>query len=450
MSLNVGLYTGLSAIRAAQAGIDTASHNVANVSTPGYTRQRVELAASIPFDSPDGPLGTGVDVTTISRLRDHFADARVRSTSAEFARLDVRAELLERSEAITGEPDSGISTELNSLWDAFEDLAMDPTDPAVRRQVLGQLDTLAGRIRSVAGSWDQLESDTAVRRDAAVDELNGLLQQVADINQQVADEDPLVVSNDLLDQRDAALDRIAELSGATATRQTDNTVDVALGGVTLVSGTTVTAVTASGPDLLAGGSPVTGATGGELAALHEFVTATLPDRRAALDAWVTDLAGTLNTQHAAGFTALGAVGGDLLSVGADPAGTVGVAITDVADLAVGSALGVGGVPGPLDGTNAQALADLRAATGGSPNEKLHAMVVDLGAAVAGARRAADAAGDLAVGAEVARQSQHGVSLDEEMVDIVRFQRQLEAASRVMTAVDQALDTLVNRVGIVGR
>ncbi len=193
---------------------------------------------------------------------------------------------------------------------------------------------------------------------------------------------------------------------------------------------------------------MTAATGGELSALHEFVTTTLPDRRDALNTWVTDLATTLNTQHAAGFTALGAAGTDLLAVGADAAGTVGVAITDVADLAVGTVLGAGGLPGPLDGTNAQALADLRSA--GTLGTDLHAMVVDLGAAVAGARRAADAAGDVAVGAEVARQSQHGVSLDEEMVDIVRFQRQLEAASRVMTAVDQALDTLVNRVGIVGR
>ena len=111
-----------------------------------------------------------------------------------------------------------------------------------------------------------------------------------------------------------------------------------------------------------------------------------------------------------------------------------MAITDVADLAVGSALGVGGIPVTLYGTMPRPWPTCGPRRG-SPNQKLHAMVVDLGAAVAGARRAADAAGDLAVGAEGGReQSQHGVSLDEEMVDIVRFQRQLEAASRVMTAV----------------
>lgn len=452
MSLYVGLYTGLSAIRASQAGIDTASHNISNAATTGYTRQRVELAAAIPFSSPDGPLGTGVDVTAIARLRDDFADARVRSTSAEFARLDVGAALLARAEAVTGEPDSGISRELNALWDSFEDLAMDPADPAVRRQVLTQLDTLTSRIRSVAGAWDQLAADTTARRDGTVAALDGLLSEVAEVNRQVADRDPAEVSNDLLDRRDVALDRIAELTGATVTRQPDLTVEVHLGGVALVSGTTTQPLTTSGTDLLAGTTPVTTAVGGELRALHDFATVTMPARRAALDTFVDDLVVTLDAQHAAGFTSSGGAGGPLLTTGPDAAGTVTSAVTDPADLAVaGSVDPVTGLPGPLDGTNAQALADLRApVAGGSLPGALHAMVVDLGAAVAGTRRAAAAAGDVAVGAEVARQSQHGVSLDEEMVDIVRYQRQLEAASRVMTAVDQALDTLVNRVGIVGR
>lgn len=454
MSLNVGLYTGLSAIRAAQAGIDTVSHNIANSATPGYTRQRVELAASIPFDSPDGPLGTGVDVTTIARLRDHFADARVRATSAEFARLDVRAELLGTVEDVTGEPDAGISNELNALWDAFEDAAMDPADPAVRRQVLLQLDAVASRVRSAAAGWDQLAADTTTRRDATVTELNGLLAEVAEVNRQVRDQDPTTVSNDLLDRRDAALDRIAELSGATVTRRADATVDVHLGGVALVTGTTVQGVSTSGGDLVAGGTPVTAAATGELAALHEFVTSTLPARRAELDAFVDDLVATLNDTHADGHRPDGTSGGPLLTTSGSSAATLAVAVAMPDELALAGAVSpVTGRPGPLDGTNGQALADLRTtpgAGGTSLNDRLHAMVVDLGATVAGARRSAQAAGDVAVAAEVGRQSQHGVSLDEEMVDLVRFQRQLEAASRVMTAVDQALDTLVNRVGIVGR
>ena len=267
------------------------------------------------------------------------------------------------------------------------------------------------------------------------------------MNREVADQDPTTISNDLLDRRDAALDRIAELSGATVTRQSDNTVDVQLGGVALVSRTTVQAVGVSGTDLVAGGAVVTGATGGELAAMHEFVSTTLPTRQAALDTWVDDLATTVNAQHASGYRDDGSAGGPLLDAPGGAASLAVVATSPDQLAAAGAVDAVTGVPGPLDGTNAQALADLRTGPVGSD---LRGMVVDLGAAVAGARRSADAAGDLAVSAEVSRQSQHGVSLDEEMVDIVRFQRQLEAASRVMTAVDQMLDTVVNRIGIVGR
>lgn len=453
MSLLIGLYTGLSAIRAGTAGIDTVSHNIANAATPGYTRQRVELAASIPFRSPDGPIGTGVDITAFVRLRDHFLDARVRATVADFARLDVRAELLGRTEAVTGEPDNGITAELTRLWDAFEDLAMDPGDPAVRRTVLNQLDAVTAKVRSVAGAWDQLGADTTSRRDVSLDELSALLTEVASINRSVANQDPLTVSNDLLDRRDLAADRIAELVGATAVRQPDGTLTIQLGGVALVSGDTTTPVTASGTDLVAGATVVTAAASGEIAALHEYVTTTVPAQRAGLDQFVSQLVTALNTQHAAGFTDLGVAGGPLLSY--DPllgATSLVAAVASPADLAVASTL-VGGVPGALDGTNAQSLADLRtAAVGGGSSlpQMLDALVVDLGAAVASASRAADAAGDVAVSAEVARQSQHGVSTDEEMVDLVRYQRQLEAASRVMTAIDEALDVLVNRVGIVGR
>jgi flagellar hook-associated protein 1 len=454
VSLFIGLNTGLTAIRAARAGLDTATHNIANSNTEGYTRQRVELAAMIPFNSPDGPIGTGVDVTRIARLRDAFLDARVRTTLGEFARQDVRAGLLGRVEQITGEPDNGISNELTTLWNTFEDLALSPYDPAVRRQVLVQLDTVASAFRSVASGWDQLAADTTVRRDVAVSEVNGVLTEIAAINRQVANQDPVRVSNDLLDQRDLLADRLAELTGAGSTLQADGTLSVHLGGVALVAGSTVTALSVAGTDLLAGATAVTATLTGEIAALHGFVTTELPSRQAELEAVATALADRLNTQHAAGFTDTGAAGGALLTfTPGDAARTLTVAATGVGDLAVAGSVGGSGVPGSLDGENAQALADLRTTpgpTGTTIAQQFNALIVDLGAQVAASQRSASAAGDLAVSAQVARQSQHGVSLDEEMVDVVRYQRALEAASRVMTAIDEALEVLVNRVGIVGR
>lgn len=432
MSLNVGLFTGLSAIRAGQAGINTVSHNISNVSTPGYTRQRVDLVAAEPYSSPDGMLGTGVDVDGIRRLRDHFLDARVRTTGADFANQDVRSQLLSRTEAVMGEPDDGITSELNKLWNAFEDLSIEPESIATRRQVLNQLDAVASRINGVATAWDQLAADTTSRRDASIDEVNGLLEQVADINRRVAKADEGKISNDLLDQRDLAIDRIAELTGATAKAGVDGMVNVSLGNEALVAETVFTPLDVE-----------TMTVKGEIGALHVFVsgdgTDTLPGLRDKLDLMAVELIDLVNAAHAG-------------PGGTSPPGDPLLQGTDAASIARNPQVGpdelvAGNTTGELDGERAATLAALRS----SPVvDSVEDLVIDLGAATAGAARSARAAGDVAVAAETSRQSQHGVSIDEEMVDLVRFQRQLEAASRVMTAVDQALDTLVNRVGIVGR
>jgi flagellar hook-associated protein 1 len=228
------------------------------------------------------------------------------------------------------------------------------------------------------------------------------------------------------------------------------------GGVTLVTGTSARTLTVEGGTVrtVVDGAALTVAPRGETGALHAFLTETLPGRVAALDAFVSDLAAALNAQHAAGRDAEGAPGGALFTF--DPSAGAARSMRVSADvLGDPRRLAAGGpdATGPHDARNADALAALRAAkVDGKPpfDGQLAAFVVELGARVATARSTADAQASLSVAATVARQGAHGVSLDEEMVALVAYQRALEAASRVMTAVDQALDVLVNRTGIVGR
>lgn len=462
MSNFVSLYTGLTAIRAAQTGLDTASHNVANVNTAGYTRQRVDLASRAPFYSFAGPVGTGVDVAGIARTRDAFLDARFRTVTAESTWHGTTTELLTRTEAVLAEPDNGVSDQLGALWDAFEDLGSDPADGAARQQVVSTLGLLAARVRAVAVGWDQLAEDTTRRLQGAVEEANDLLVQVADLNRRIGDMGlrdghP----NDLDDQRDLALDRLAGLLGAVVSPQEDGSVRVTLprtdgpGEVALVDGVVAQALALEGKAITVddGGGPVEVAGRGETFALQEWLVSALPGRQARLEVFVADLADALNGRHADGFDGYGDAGGDLLTLDPDAAApTLRVAesvATDPRRLAAASQRPVAA----HDGRNAERLAALRtdkldgAAT---LDDRVTQQVVDLAAAVANSRRAADAQSSLAVAATTARQSVHGVSIDEEMVSVVSHQRALEAASRVMTAVDQALDTLVNRTGVVGR
>jgi flagellar hook-associated protein 1 FlgK len=446
----VTLHTGLSGLRAAQTAIDTTSHNIANVNTRGYTRQRVETQARLPYDSPVGQVGTGVEVDSIVRLRDTFLDTRVRTTAASFTRSDARAALLGRLEQVYAEPDNGISTELDELWAAFEDLSLDPDSQAVRVAALSQLEQVAARVRDVATGINELETGTETNRDAMIAEAQDLLQSVADINRQVTDTPRDEPNLDLLDQRDVQLDRLAGLLGSDVTLETNGSVTVRVGGQTLVSGTTPATLAIAAGQLTVDGNAVAIAdTRGELGGTLDVLANDIPTARVELDDVVTRLSQALNNQHGLGFTDAGVAGGPLVAYTPGTLTSFQVALTAPADMALKGAAGTG----VNDNRNAIALADLRTTPRGdglTHESALRRTVIGLGARVAAAERNALAAADIATSAEVARQSQHGVSLDEEMVGLVQYQRAMEASSRIMTAADEMLDTIINRMGVVGR
>jgi flagellar hook-associated protein 1 len=443
----VGLYTGLTGVRAAQTGLDITGHNVANATTRGYTRQRVELAARPVYQSLAGPIGTGVDVTTIGRLRDSFLDVRFRSAVADHAAASTEANLLGRLEALTGEPDNGISARMARLWEATESWANDPAGLATRRQVIAELTSVTEAIKSVAVSWNQLASDTTARRETLVGVVNDTLSSLADLDHRIASAEPNRVGPDLLDQRDLLLDELARLTDATVSYSDGGRANVRLDGQELLRDGEVQLLEldADTGALTVGGAAV--ASGGELGGLQTILDVRLPQLRGELDAFARTFADAFNdVNHGDPVPA-----GDLRLVRYD-------AVYPASSLSVNgdiTALNASLEPGaaPHDATNAERFGDLRlagVAGGGNIESRLADLIVGLASDVRSTKATANGARAVSVGAELARVSEHGVSIDEEMVGLVRYQRALEAASRVMTTVDEALEVLVNRTGIVGR
>lgn len=467
----VGLYTGSSGIRAAQVGIDTASHNVANANSPGYTRQRVELGARPTYESPNGRIGTGVDVQDIARLRDSFLDGRYRSAVGDHEHSQVRAEVMEAVEELTGEPEQGLSTRFGELWSAAEDWVNDPASPAARTSVITELGSIAEGMRTISRDWDQLGRDTADRRDVVVDEVNATLEAVDDLNRRIANAEPGRIGADLYDQRDLLLDELAEQIGASTTIDETDRAIVTSGGTELVTADGHASfsvdeadgelrLTPIGEDDPAAG-PLEVNDAGELFGLQRALNEDLPARRAELDELAQAFAAEINHVNTLDPDGDPFVDEDGTEVGAellafdpdDPAGTIGIADgISGADLIAGAT----GDASSNDPTNARRFTDVQDGAlldpeGTDPLEtQLADLVIGLAGEVRSLRNAADAAQGVASGAEMARSSEHAVSLDEEMVDLVRFQRALEASSRVMTTVDEALDVLVNRTGTVGR
>lgn len=246
----------------------------------------MDFGARAPYGSPVGPLGSGVDLRSIGRIRDDFLHRRVRVAGAEHGLQQARADVLGRTEGILGEPDSGISGELSGVWDAFEDFSVDPSDGAARRQVVAALESFTARIRTVERGWRDLESDSAARLGAAVTEANDLLARVAQLNGTIAVAGARgAPPADLLDERDVLLDELSVGFGVGVTRNTDGTVSVSLAdengaSVDLVTGTTAATLAVGGAPEYAltassGGTATTlGTPRGEFGGLRTYLTDT--------------------------------------------------------------------------------------------------------------------------------------------------------------------------------
>jgi len=440
----VGLYSALSGLQAAQLGLEVTSDNIANASSPNHTRLSLLLASRATSRLPFGEVGRGVDVEGIVRNRDTFLDSRVRTHLAAFSHLDTRSEILGRMEAASGEPYQGMTGALDDLWNAFEDLANDPPSSATRTTVIAALEELTNRIRSTATAWNTMERDAAIELGHRVDELNDLVGQVAELNVMVSEAGDHPPPG-LLDRRDALLDRMSELAGVTISDPGDGSARVSLNGTALVDQGTATSLTLDTGDYSVSVGSYDVEVAGLIAGYQSVLTTDLPSLRTALNDFTEELATELNAAHAAGYTPSGASGGPLLSfVAGAAADSVSVAISDPSDLAAAGS----SAAAEYDGENAQALADLRTAlvaSGGSASlpDELRALVLSLGAAASNARTSTEAQAELAVAAEEARLNAHGVSLDEEMVMLSQYQRSYEAAARVISTIDEMMETLIN-------
>jgi flagellar hook-associated protein 1 FlgK len=463
-----GLNTAVSALAAAQTALDTAAHNTANASTPGYSRQRVNLVASAPFTYPSfnksglpGQIGTGVSVASISRARDGFLDTQIRGQNQLSGYWNTRRDEIAKVETVFPEPsDSGLGSVLSKFWSAWQDVAADPSSTAARAALVAQAGTLAQRVASDAAQLKTLADGTNAQLTGGVNEVNDIARQLAGLNDQIQ---RVVVSgdqaNDLSDQRDALLDRLSSLVQITVEPQADGTSTVLIAGTDLVNHGTARAITAatngSGdiePQWSDGSAVSLGQS--QLGALVEIRDTTLAGYRTQLNALVKGVADAVNAIHQTGTDATGAAGLAFFTYTAgDEAATLAVNAAIVADPRLVAAAGAAGQPG--DGTIAGQIGDLRNALlfGGGTQTAADTYAGFVAGIGSDSRQGTEMAENQALVVDhltTRRESISGVSLDEEATDMIKFQHAYQAAARVITAVDEMLDQLINRTGLVGR
>jgi flagellar hook-associated protein 1 len=465
MALSIGLDTAVKALRAHQLAVDVASHNIANANTPGFSRQRV-LLRPIGIDGSDafsrdallGRVGFGVDASDVNRVRDIFLDFQARQSISTHGQWQAHAGALSRAELAFNEPsDDGLSAVFGQFWNGWHDLANDPESSAARTTVANASITLSSRLKRAYSDLTNQRTDVNRQVIATADTINAAAGEIASLNFQIKQvELSGDKANDLRDRRDLLLDQLSKVTNISYLEQPDRSVSVYIGSHELVSSNEFRAVAAI-PDpanvgmsklvFVVDGEPVDTANG-ELRGLLDVRDVQLPGLIAKLNTLTSTFITQVNAVHSTGFGLDNSTGLPFFTgTDAQDIAVNAVLISNPERIGAASALNA-----PGDGSKALALADLRLAlsmaTGTQTFEAYYTNTVAvLGADINRAEGLAESGDLLRSHLDGMRLEVSGVNIDEEVTNLTQSQKAYQAAARVITVIDEMLDTLINRTAV---
>lgn len=449
MSLMVALRTALQSLLSHQAALMVTAHNTANAQNPTYSRQVARLqAAPLPWPLPEGGdgEGTGVRVAEIGRQHDALLEALLRTNGSRVAYWKTLREGLERVEEGVQEPSAGsLAASLTAFFQAWRDVASEPGNEGGRATLLEQAQSLLEQASALRKHLLQEQRLVVLQAEQEVEELNRLLAQVAQRNGEIAAAQAAGSwPNDGLDARDALLRGIAERLSIQVHPQPNGTVLVMAAGQELVAGTRPRTVRLlrEGEGALQfvledTGEPLQVGEG-RLGALRDLAREALAEFAQGLERWLEGLLRTVNALHTRGYGLEGSTGLPFF-VQEGQEWRVNPELWAQPERIAASETGA-----PGDGRIAAAIGRLAEEEPG-PLQGYTAWVGRVAGRVRAARTTAEALEEVHRSLSNRRDALSGVSLDEEMVDLMRFQQAYTAAARVLQAVDQLLSTLLQRL-----
>ncbi|RPI42704.1 MAG: flagellar hook-associated protein FlgK, partial [Betaproteobacteria bacterium] len=323
---------GLTGLNAAQANLVTTGHNIANASTPGYHRQRVEVQSNFPQPTGDGFLGTGVDVRTVSRIYSDFLDGQVAAAQGRLAYLETYRDQIAQIDNLLADPNSGLTPALAEFFNTVSEVSADPDSAPTRQGMLSGAAALVSRFRSIESRLSSMYLAVNGEITDMVTSINGLAVEIAALNRNIVTAEAAGGShaaNDLRDQRDAIVAQLNKLTGATSATQADGSINIMIGnGQNLVVGDIALSLAASvsredsrrleiGYAGVSGTSIITTSlTGGQLGAMLAFQRDAVDPALNSLGRVASVLAATFNDQHRLGQDLNGMAGTDFFTLGA--------------------------------------------------------------------------------------------------------------------------------------
>ncbi len=451
IGLTAGLEIARKALSAYQLAISVYGNNIANVDTPGFSRRRPGLTESEAFELSFGRIGLGVTTATILRMRDVFLDSSYRNATASYARYQSLEQTLSEVEMAIGEPsDVSLGSFLQEFWDAWQELANEPESATSREMVIGKANSLCEAFHRLAGSLNEIRQNLDSEIEGQVDRINSLASRIAYLNKQIVRaECGGREASDLRDKRDQLLDELSEIVDIKTFESHDGAVAVKIGSEALVergNSFRVNVTERVSRDLVVHDLVIGNAdhrlkiNGGKLAGLIESRDEVIPGYLEKLNYMAKTLVEKVNEVHEAGYGLDGTSGIDFFEPDNITAATISIS-EDVLNDPRLIAASNDGTPGNAD--NALAIAGLRlegifGSEGATAEEYYSSIVGDIGIASSRASNQREAQGLLVSEIDNRRESVKGVSLDEEMTNLVASQHAYQAAVKLVGVIDNLM------------
>jgi flagellar hook-associated protein 1 FlgK len=481
LGLNGSLYMGATSLNTQQLAIQTIGNNLSNINTPGYARERANLVENDVLTTGEGAIGTGSTVSSIESIRSSLLDGMVQQSLGSQGYADDQAGLTATVQTALGESFTSsasssssssttsagsIQTAMSTFFGSLQSLAASPADSTTREDVVQDASSLANDLNGAYSRIQQVQSETASDAGSITDQINQLSTTIASLNQQIIQVQSASggTADSLVDTRTADLDQLSSLVNVTSTTQSNGTITVALAdapSVVLVDGdkgggagttqslsvsynpTSTTPLTVSGSTsgALGAGVPSGGSLGSHLETANNLIGVPAANGGtgllAQLDGVANALKSQMNTANEAGYDLNGNAGTAFFT--GTGAGDLAVSSTIQANPSLIAAASAAGAP--LDGSNAQTMANIQNSSSVVPAFQNVVSTVANAASTAATNQTTQDA--ITSQLQTQQQGVSGVSIDEEMTNLISFQQAYSASARFITTISSLYDTLVN-------
>lgn len=439
------------ALLADQAAIGVTANNVSNINTPGYSRQRANLVEGDSYRKGSLMIGTGVDLESITSIRDKVLELRLQNEMQQQGSLQGQVNALSNVNLEFSTQNANLGTALNDFFNSLSNLAPNPTDSSLRQSVLVSAQNLANQFQSTSNVLTQQRFSLTLQVQQDVAEVNQITGQIADLNQKISSSG---MSQDQLgtyvDRRNVLLQSLSSLIGNQVVTSDNGLTVTAPDGTALVVGAvaknlTVSTDASGNLHIAIGAKDITGSSsGGSINGLIEARDRQIPGILSSLDSLASNLITSFNQVHQQGYDLNGTTNIDFFTPA--PAGGVGAAASFAVSITAASQIAASGDGSSGSNANLNSLVDLRdqgIVNGDTPTEAYSKLTFQIGSDLSNAQSDLQNSEAMVQQLQSQRGALSGVSLDEEASNLMQYQRAYEAAARVLAVISELTQISVN-------